>query len=142
VNLVVPDASVILKWVLPDEDEEHQPQAAALVDAALDGHVQIVVPALWYFEVGNILVRRVPEHADTALGHLQALLAPWIAAPSPEWQTAILNLAKKHGASFYDASYHALALVRGGVMITADTRYIRKVGNGPHLMALSDWPPR
>jgi predicted nucleic acid-binding protein len=142
VNVVVPDASVILKWVLRDEDEEHQPQAAAIVDAALDGRVQIALPALWYFEVGNILVRRVPEHADATLGYLQALLGPWIAAPSPEWQAAIVDVAKKHGASFYDASYHALALVRGGVMITADARYMRKVGDGPHLMALSDWPPR
>ncbi len=139
-NVVVPDASVILKWVLRDEDEGHQAQAAAIVDGALDGSLQITVPALWYFEVGNILVRRVPEHADTALGQLQVLLDPWVATPSPQWQTATLNIAETHAVSFYAASYHALALTRGGLMITADAGYIRKVGNGPHLMALSDWP--
>jgi predicted nucleic acid-binding protein len=61
-RLVVIDASVILKWVLPPEAEPDQSMALALSEAVIDGHVDVALSALWYFEVGNILIRKYPEH--------------------------------------------------------------------------------
>ncbi len=47
VPLVVPDASVILKWVLPSDDEPDADKALVLRDAILEEDVRALVPALW-----------------------------------------------------------------------------------------------
>ena len=43
--LVVPDASVLLKWVLPSNDEPDADQALLLRNAILDEDVDALVPA-------------------------------------------------------------------------------------------------
>ena len=54
--LVVPDASVILKWVLPPADEAVG-RALALRDAIGNDDVQALVPELWLYEIGNAVAR-------------------------------------------------------------------------------------
>ena len=68
--LVVPDASVILKWVLPPADETDMGRAVALRDAVGNGDVQALVPELWLYEVGNTLARRFPDQAERLLASL------------------------------------------------------------------------
>lgn len=140
-NTVVLDASILLKWVLPETEEDFIAQANDIGAAALTGRVCLLVPSLWYYEVGNIVARHIPDHASAAMNHLSSLLAPWTRAPTPEVQTLTLDLMRSHGVTFYDASYHALAIASRGVLITADALYVRKVGVGDNLMALADWPP-
>lgn len=53
--IIVPDASVILKWVLEKEDESDYPQALQLQQAFLAQEVEIRLPTLWRYEVGNVL---------------------------------------------------------------------------------------
>ena len=74
-RLVVPDASVILKWVLPSGEEPDLGQALALRDSIANGHVRAVVPSLWVYEVGNTLARRQPERAERSLDVLGAIPA-------------------------------------------------------------------
>ena len=69
-RIVVPDASVILKWVLPSADEPDLGLALALRDDIAGGRVRAVVPHLWLYEVGNTLTRRQPDRADRALNAL------------------------------------------------------------------------
>jgi hypothetical protein len=45
--LVVPDASVLLKWVLPSEDEADADKALLLRAAIRDEAVHALLPALW-----------------------------------------------------------------------------------------------
>ena len=52
--IIVPDASVILKWVLEKEDESDYPQALQLQHAFLAQEVEIRLPTLWRYEVGNV----------------------------------------------------------------------------------------
>jgi hypothetical protein len=47
VPLVVPDASVLLKWVLPSEDEPDADKALLLRAAIQDEAVHALLPALW-----------------------------------------------------------------------------------------------
>ncbi|MYB32114.1 MAG: type II toxin-antitoxin system VapC family toxin, partial [Acidobacteria bacterium] len=56
--IVTPDASVLLKWVLPAEDEQDTDAALALRDEAAAGILDLIVPQLWIYEVGNTLARR------------------------------------------------------------------------------------
>ena len=64
------------------------------------------------------------------------------ALPTLAWREQIIKLAADHGVTFYDASYHALAAVLGGVFVTADEKYLRKAGPDSHLLGLASWSPR
>ena len=60
--IMVPDASVSLKWVLKS-DEEHGKKAIALLSAWVAGEAEILLPSLWVYEVGNIVGRKSDERA-------------------------------------------------------------------------------
>ena len=137
-RLVVPDASVILKWVLPCEDEPDLWQALALRDSIADGHVRAVVPSLWLYEVGNTLARRQPERAEGSLGALSRFDLE-DAPQSTRWLECALDLTQRYGVTFYDASYHAHAIVGRDVFVTADERYIGRAGRAGCVMPLSEW---
>jgi predicted nucleic acid-binding protein len=138
VRLIVPDASVILKWVLPPKDEPHAAAALRLRDAAINGKLRLIVPALWLYEVGNILVRKFPAQAAAIL---DALVAFGITEGSPgdKWRRRAVDLVIEHGVTFYDAAYHALALVEGGIFVTADERYVSRAGRSGGIILLNDF---
>lgn len=125
--VVVPDASVILKWVLPSADEPESDRAIALRDQWIAGRVAIVVPALWAFEVANVLAMKSGKQAEPLLSALLDLEMD--EAPVREFAAAALSLCVKHDVTFYDAAYHALAQARRGTLVTADERYARTVGD-------------
>lgn len=135
---VVPDASVILKWVLPGDDEPFSRQALALRQHYTADEVSLVVPTLWRFEIGNTLARRFPEDAGDDLRDLQAM-GMSEPALSDQWLTQALSLTRRFSVAFYDAAYHALAIVESGVFVTADERYLRAVGDADNLCHLADW---
>ena len=137
-TLVVPDASVILKWVLPQATEPGARHALALRDAIATGSVRALVPALWIYEVGNLLARERPGDASRLLDVLIRFgLAE--APRSPAWLGCVLNLTKRYGVTFYDAAYHAHAIVERGVLVTADERYVDRAGAAGFVSRLSDW---
>jgi len=59
----VPDASVILKWVLRFKEDSAE-KALLLRNAFLADKCRLVVPSLWLFEVGNILGMKEPHLAQ------------------------------------------------------------------------------
>lgn len=136
--MVVPDASVILKWVLPPDDEPHVEQALALRQHYLAGKVRLIVPTLWRFEVGNTLSRKYPKDAYSDLVDLQAM---GMTEPDllKEWLTQACQLVRNSAVTFYDAAYHALAIVESGVCVTADNSYLRTVGKSDSVCHLADW---
>ena len=48
---------------------------------------------------------------------------------------------REYHVTCYDAAYHALAMLRGGTMLTADRHYVRKAAHAGHLRLLDDWRP-
>ncbi len=138
-SVIVPDASVLLKWVLRSDEEEDQDRARALKSAWVAGACEIVVPTLWAFEVGNVLGRKHAATADTLLRAMIDLRMPEEAPAA--YSTQIFRLMQDHDVTCYDAAYHALAVVRGGTMLTADRRYARKAGRAGHVRLLDDWRP-
>jgi|SRR5579863_4791500 len=138
--VVVPDASVLLKWVLPSDDEQDTDRALILRTAILDETVRALLPALWLYEVGNTIARRFPSQAS---GWLSALMKFGIeeTPPSNAWLAKTLELTSRHDVTFYDAAYHALALMHGGVLVTADKRYVSSVAQSGAVIALADWQP-
>lgn len=145
--LVVPDASVLLKWVLPSDDEPDVDKALLLRAAIRDEAVHALLPALWLYEVGNTIARRFPMHAS---GWLAALMKFGLeeVSPSQSWHAKTLELTRRYEVSFYDAAYHALALIHSGLFVTADSRYVNRVTEEGSVIVLSEWqlpltpPPR
>jgi predicted nucleic acid-binding protein len=136
--LVVPDASVLLKWILPSDDEPDTDRALSLRTAIVEESVRALLPSLWLYEVGNTIARRFPAYA---LSWMSALIKFELqeAPPTQAWLTTALELTKKHEVTFYDAAYHALALIHKGLFVTADTRYVNKVADPGSVVALSEW---
>jgi len=140
VPIVIPDASVLLKWVLPSEEEPHANNALLMRSAILDSTIYALVPPLWIYEVGNTVARRFPQQAKAWLSALTKFAIEEVPASKP-WLAKTLELTQKHNVTFYDASYHALAIVNGGCFVTADTRYVTKTASSGSVIALSDWRP-
>ncbi|MCZ0944550.1 MAG: type II toxin-antitoxin system VapC family toxin [Gammaproteobacteria bacterium] len=136
--IVTPDASVLLKWLLPGDDEQDSDLALRLREEALAGTIELIVPQLWIYEVGNTLAKRLPDQADDAL----TSLADFGLAEAPldaRWRAQAVSLATTYEVAFYDAAYHAVALVRGGVFVTADERYVARALEAGNVSTLRRW---
>jgi predicted nucleic acid-binding protein len=102
------DASVTVAWGLQDEDDAIADLALQRLDAE-----PARVPAIWWFEVRNVLLinerrQRITER-DTA-SFLAALSAMNIEIDRAPADGATLALARAHRLTVYDASYLELAL--------------------------------
>jgi len=118
---MVVDASVALAWCLSDEEDDLAERV--LVQVAADG---AIAPAHWPLEVANGLLsaerRGRLEVADSdqarrLLADLQIEIMP------VELSTAagmVLDTARSHGLSVYDAAYLDLASFRGLALATLD----------------------
>lgn len=140
VPLLVPDASVLLKWVLPSDDEPDADKALQLRAAILDDTVHVILPPLWIYEVGNTVARRFPTHAPAWLSALLRFGMEEMPA-SQAWLTKALELTSRHQVSFYDAAYHALALLHKGLFVTADAKYVIRAAESGSVVTLSEWEP-
>ncbi len=136
--IVIPDASVILKWVLPQNISPFQEQALAIRDAALADQISLIVPPLWRYEVGNTLTRLVPENALQLMILCESVGLDEVKADD-KWLGVAVDLVRQSKISFYDAAYHALAVVKSAVFVTADEKYVRKSKYSSHVRLLKDW---
>ncbi|MGE0135681.1 MAG: type II toxin-antitoxin system VapC family toxin [Dehalococcoidia bacterium] len=118
---VVVDASVALKWQLPDED--FIAQAAALRDDYLvRREVALVAPSLFLYEVTNAIgmaAKRARVSADVADEALANLVAANIELFPPE-PARMLRLCRRFSIAAYDAAYVALALQLRADLWTGD----------------------
>jgi len=135
--VIVPDASVLLKWSFDSAAEKHQEQALAIRRLWLAGRHRIILPSLWAYEVGNILGMKQPDLA-------RKLLEIYVGYQFQEERAAdlfgnILDIMKAIDVTFYDAAYHAVALKHAGIYVSADDKYVRKAISIGNVMALRDW---
>ena len=136
----VVDASVALKWSLPEEDSD---LARELLRKTL------IAPDWWLVEAGNGLWKSVGRREISA-AEAVVLLADLNDVPvtSVDART-ILGPAVMLGCELnhpvYDCLYLALAVERDIGLVTADSRFIRALSNHPDLarrvvsLASGDW---
>jgi predicted nucleic acid-binding protein len=117
---VVLDSSIVGCWCFPDETS---PVAdAAMVEVGAD---EAVVPAVWWFEVRNLLLtgervaRMDPIGTAGFLADLEALSIRIDRAPESD---VILALARTHRLTIYDAAYLELAGRIGAPLATLDRK--------------------
>jgi predicted nucleic acid-binding protein len=121
--LIVVDASVTLAWGLKDEE-------SAFADAILERVTTegAAVPAHWPLEVANGLMaaeRRGRIAADQVAQIGRGLDELTIDIRPVELSTAfwgVLDAAREHGLSVYDAAYLDLCRSRGLPLATLDAR--------------------
>jgi predicted nucleic acid-binding protein len=103
----VVDASAVSCWAL--DDEAHPVATRALERIRAN---EAFVPALWWFEIRNVLIvnerrKRIARAAVSAFLRSLSRLSILIDR-SPE-ELPLLDLARKHRLSVYDAAYLELA---------------------------------
>jgi predicted nucleic acid-binding protein len=140
VSRCVLDASVIVKWVIPDPAiEPHVDQALGILRTVRAGGITMVQPPHWLAEVAAVLARLRPAIAERATS-LLAVLRVDIRADVPVYNQALALSAQLHHHLF-DTLYHAVALQEpGSTLITADDTYYRKAKGAGAIIRLADWP--
>lgn len=136
--VIVPDASIILKWVLPPNISPYQNLALNIRNAANKGEHKLLVPPLWRYEVGNTLTRLISKNSFKLITLCESVGLIEIPADN-DWLKQAISLVQKNKVSFYDASYHALAIRESGIFITADEKYVRKILDKTHVKLLKEW---
>ncbi len=127
-SVLVVDASVAVKWFLPEVHSE-------VARRVLSGTRTLLAPDLIWAEVGNVLwkkSRRAEITDETARGILRDFrhfpLQTYAAKAllEPAW-----DLAERFHVSIYDCLYLALAISRSCTLVTADLRFYNTLKDTP-----------
>lgn len=136
----VVDASVAVKWALPDQDgETHQAQALLLLQQIQQGNGQVLQPPHWLAEVAAVLTRLAPKQSISLFQLFLAMELPI----AMEWEVyeRACRLAVELNHHLFDTLYHAVALESSdAVFITADTQYFRKAARLGQIQELKSFP--
>jgi predicted nucleic acid-binding protein len=125
-NSFVFDASVVLGFLLQGKKEAER-EIALLLEQAAANKLQIFSTPLLVFEVGNGL-KYSSKDGFTAEGLMEAFADCSIEyiAFSKTQTVEILRLSQELNTTFYDTSYHYLALFQKTTLLTADEKYFNK----------------
>ncbi len=123
---LVVDASVAVKWFLPEPDAE---PAVALLRA---GH-RLIAPDLLWIEVASVLWKVVRRGALTA-DEAERMVSDAAAFPVEIFESGALltdtmRIATATDRTVYDSLYVALAAREDAVMVTADERLVNALAN-------------
>ena len=115
---IVIDASVAVKWVLPENGSE---AASSLLSE------ELIAPTFWLLEAASVLWRRqrrgemsVDQAGARLLGLINAPVAPVPIEPHIERS---LKLAAELDHPVYDCLYLAIAIKHDTHVVTADRRF-------------------
>ena len=126
-NKRILDASVVLKWYLPDE--KLSSLALGLLDQYVSGELEILAPSLLEYEVINGLMiaqKRGRIKETIILEAVEGFINLGITYHSlTPLYAKTLQFAQKYDISFYDASYLGLAHREKAFLITADNRLLK-----------------
>ncbi len=126
------DASVAAKWFLPAAEETLREEALRLLENYVNGSMSLMVPDLFWPEIGNIFWKAVrlkrisrasAESALTALEEQRITTVP----TSPLLKTAFA-IAATFDRTVYDSIYVALSVAWNVPLVTADERLANALG--------------
>lgn len=141
-NLVIIDASVVVKWFIPGEVLE--PQASSLYTRFSDGALEFTAPDHIFNEVASALTFASRGNSARLLAHdARLVLRQFLDLDLPTVQTNQLllpafDLVHRHGTSIYDSLYLARSDALQVPLVTADERFIRIVHQDHHVLWLGD----
>jgi predicted nucleic acid-binding protein len=140
VRFFVVDASVAIKWFLP---EPHSDAALRL----LAQHHTLHAPDLIFSEFGNVLWKRVRKNKiskNEANATIDGLLTLHLQVqPSQLLIPLALEIACGENRTVYDSLYLAAAMTLQSLLVTADAKFYRALTKGPfsaHLLWVEEIP--
>lgn len=133
-TLVIVDASVAIKWYVP---EIHHAEARQL----LDGSFTLQAPDLIAAEFTNIIWKKHLQRGELSLAEAQSIIGDFETAPvdiyaSMSLMAAAFNLAVELRHAADDCLYLAHAIAAGCPLVTADKPFhtaAERSGYGKHL---------
>jgi len=136
--MIVLDASVILKWLLPEDGRDI---ALGFLDKHINGQEQVVVPELLYYEIANVLAvkTKLPEEAIIEVMHYLFDLELLAFTLGQQEYLEAMRLSRLYEVSVYDVSYVVLARSLDASFITADERLARKIKDMSFVQTLSSY---
>ena len=131
-NFVV-DASVGAKWATPAIIEPLADQAYRFLSAHAEGTIHVVVPDLFWLEIGSFLRKAAKRGIITSAlagRALEALLnRDFPTVPSRAFLQEAFKIACGFDRTIYDSTYVAMAAATGSELITADERLVNALGS-------------
>ena len=138
-NSYVIDASVAVKWFIPDATiETVVDRALQLLASAQRDEARFLQPPHWVSEVAAILVRLAPKTVGSSVEALMALAFVKTANDVGHYQRAI-SLAMKLDHHLFDTLYHAVALDEKATLITAERKYYDKARRMGSILMLEEF---
>ncbi len=138
-NLVV-DASVVVKWALPDPAQEpDSDRALALLEEIRNGRLAPLQPPHWLAEAAAVLTRLRPDDAEDVIELLDAMDFSVVDDVALYKRASRVGVALDH--HLFDTLYHAVALEWEIDLVTADDHYYRKAESLGRVLRLADWTP-
>jgi predicted nucleic acid-binding protein len=137
--MLVLDASVVIKWYVPEDDFLAARSLRTL-------NARLAAPDLLFIESANILWKLVrrgeiePGHAAEVITNIVG--GRWVIHANRNLVRDAIDLALATGISAYDASYVALAMRLKTICVTADQKLVRKLEGTPsfyHVRLLADY---
>lgn len=140
-SLVI-DSNIFIKVLQLEPDSQ---TAREFLSYCNQYHINLVAPILFRYEVANVCVKnkvdmtKILALLDIYLQHKLTLVEP----NRDEWLLAekiCQNGHEKSGyPSMYDSIYHALAIQRNTIFVTADNRHLVKAKQHGSIILLNDW---
>lgn len=141
-NSLVIDASVVLKWYIPDEEIEC---ADRIKRDFLDKRILLSAPSIIHYEINNVVLNAVRSKRLSVNRATLALKDFYFSDIKFHSSSLLLlstfKLAEEFNISSYDASYVALSQSARIPFYTADAKLIGKLKNKiPLVKSLSEYP--
>lgn len=136
-KLYVLDACVVLKWILPEREDVEN--ALALKNDFSEGRIDLMVPEHLIIEACNTVVKKLPHFLVSFFNRLNNIFTPHRLNEEVVLLTGQL-IARYPKISFYDASYHSLALCKRAIFVTSDEKYYQLVKKEGGILLLKNYP--
>ncbi|MBI2082007.1 MAG: type II toxin-antitoxin system VapC family toxin [Deltaproteobacteria bacterium] len=126
---IVVDSSVVVKWF--DQKEPSASNAIRILEEFIEGKFEIIIPDLLFYEVGNVFLKKWPGESYKMKKGLQKLWRlPWLLMPLRDsLLSRTLEIADQCRITFYDSLFLVVAEYSGVELVTADEKFLKKVGN-------------
>ena len=138
---LVLDASIVSKWFI---EEQHTNKALQIRDLYAQGKVDITLPVLILFELGNVLLRHPSITLEASKRAFEIFLDLGIKLKSFVETEALgktLENSRKFNITFYDASYVTLSKLQNAKLVTEDKKLYDKIKNEIDVSLLTSLKP-
>ncbi len=136
---LIPDSNIFLSFFLDEKPEKKW--AEDLFDEVVSKRIGFFVPSIWHYEICNRLSRlddHLQEKSFLLFGRFRKICQ--VAELDDELVKRALEIINRFSKiAFYDAVYHALAILNDGTFVTLDQKYYEKTKTLKHIKLLKDY---